>query len=319
MTRETSGGATPQEWPHPEHSVRGVRSAAAPRRFEYRVAGGRYARVAVRYAPAAELDPAPILRNRRCPGIGADVRPDPAAGERSMPSGNVQVKVTSNIGTVVRRTVLPGSELQTFVRSATLVPNRVKWSVFRCGRCGEFEREVEVTGPIIRSGPVTVVAVRGPWMRWSGGPSGRGAGSVVPAGADSGVARNRAGFENSLTLRDCVVRRKGRLPVTGWLREFERNGMVIARPVDPARGLANFPMLGNPAEKWFRCWDGKMVLVAASCVREFDCDSHGSFTRTTPAGKGFRVAAIGSSPQVRDTERVLHRMRIPRKRPVPRG
>lgn len=193
--------------------------------------------------------------------------------------GKAQVPVCAAARNVVRGDALRGSGLRTRAHSDTLVSGRVDRSVFRCVRCGEFECAVEVTDP-------------------------------VPNGATAG---------NSLTLRDSGVRAKSRLPIADWLREFERGGIVIARPVDPDRELTDSAVPGNPMEKWFRSWDGKMVLVATGCVREFDDVATGSFTRMKRTVNVIRRDVIGGSPSVRQVRPVVRSDRRHRIPPARRG
>ncbi|MGW1738904.1 hypothetical protein ACWCPQ_08830 [Nocardia sp. NPDC001965] len=314
MTSETTAVATAREWQYPDRSVCGVRPTTAPRRFGCRDTGvASQGRAPARYAWAA--DPVSPARNIYRPPIEADIRPGSVGGDRPAARRNVQVGRASGVEGMSCGDVVPGSELQIVARSATLISDRVNRSVFRCVRCGEFEREVEVTDPIIRSGPVTVAAVRGPRMR----STGERPGAPVECGGarrSGGAAGDGVHIEKFFTLRGSVVRRKSRFPVAGWLREFDRDGIVIAQPMDPVGGLTDSPVPGISIEKWFRCWDGNVVLMAASCAREFDGVAPESFTRTKRTGNGFRVTVIDDSLYVRETGRTSYRTRI---RPVLRG
>jgi uncharacterized protein YbaA (DUF1428 family) len=103
------------------------------------------------------------------------------------------------------------------------------------------------------------------------------------------------------------------------LREFDRGGIVIARPVDPVDELTDSAVSGNPIEKRFRSWDGKMVLVATDCVREFDDVAHGSFTRVKRTVNVIRKDVIDGSPWVRQASLAVRSARRHRIPSAPRG
>lgn len=309
MASETAVAPTANQTRRPDLFVRAARSTAASRRIGCGAGEMPRARTAVLGAVSG-------LRVNSGAGAGADRHGEPRAVGVPV-DGKVQVVAVFADRTVVCRDVLRGSGLRIRAHSATLVSDRVDRSVFRCVRCGEFEREVEVTDPIVRSGPVVVTAARAPGVRRSCARFGAAAGTgAVRADFSGKRGDNAAG--NSLTLRRSVIRTKGRLPLTGRLREFEHGGIVIARPADPAGELTDSAMPGNPIEKWFRSWDGKMVLVATGCVREFDGVAHGSFTRMKRTVNVVREDVIADSPAVRQVRPIVCSGRRHRIIPVPR-
>jgi hypothetical protein len=301
MANETTVAPTVNQLRRPDFSVRAARLTAASRRIGLRALEMRRARVVV---PAA----ASGLRNT--PGAGAGAyRGGESRSAEALIDGKVQVPAVFAAQAGVCGDGLPASELQIRAYSDTLVSDRVDRSVFRCVRCGEFEREVEVADPVIRSGPVVVTAARASGAWRSGAAAGAGA---VRAGFSAIRGDVTAG--NSLALRAGVIRTKGRLPIAGRLREFDRGGIVIARPVDPVGELTDSAVSGNPIEKRFRSWDGKMVLVATDCVREFDDVAHGPFTRVKRTVNVIRKDVIDASPWARQVPRAVlsgRRQRIP--------
>lgn len=310
MASETAVAPTVNQMRRPDFSVRAARLTAASRRIGRCAGEMRCARVAASGAVSE-------FRKNSGAGSGADRggEPDPVGASID---GNLLVSAFFAARAAVCGGVLRGSELRIRAHSATLFSDRVDRSVFRFARCGEFEREVEVTDPVIRSGPVVVTVARAPGVWRSDALSGAVAGAGA-ARAGSSVIRGGVTAGHSLTLRAGVVRAKGRLPITGRLRESERGGIVIARPEDPVGELTDSAVSGNPIEKWFRSWDGKMVLVATGCMREFDDVARGSFTRMKRTVNVIPEDVIGRSSSVRQASPAVRGDRRPRIPPAPRG